>query len=113
MPLNEVFLTVDTICVLNCSSSVWILAFESGPLVPLEAWTDNSRMRCSMLLTSPSAPSAVWASEMPSLALRRSEEHKSELQSLMRISYAVFCLKKKRHTLNRRTCQEHTHNTSN
>src|SRR3546814_2760715 len=26
---------------------------------------------------------------------RRSEEHKSELQSLMRISYAVFCLKKK------------------
>src|SRR3546814_1569615 len=27
----------------------------------------------------------------------RSEEHRSELQSLMRISYAVFCLKKKRH----------------
>src|SRR3546814_4174139 len=30
------------------------------------------------------------------LTLRRSEEHTSELQSLMRISYAVFCLKKKR-----------------
>src|SRR3546814_1756056 len=29
----------------------------------------------------------------------RSEEHTSELQSLMRISYAVFCLKKKKHTL--------------
>src|SRR3546814_9625326 len=28
-------------------------------------------------------------------ALTRSEEHTSELQSLMRISYAVFCLKKK------------------
>src|SRR3546814_1747462 len=28
--------------------------------------------------------------------LRRSEEHTSELQSLMRISYAVLCLKKKR-----------------
>src|SRR3546814_6527586 len=28
----------------------------------------------------------------------RSEEHTSELQSLMRISYAVFCLKKKTHT---------------
>src|SRR3546814_7590363 len=28
-------------------------------------------------------------------ALQRSEEHTSELQSLMRISYAVFCLKKK------------------
>src|SRR3546814_8467693 len=31
----------------------------------------------------------------PSAAPRRSEEHTSELQSLMRISYAVFCLKKK------------------
>src|SRR3546814_8201649 len=29
----------------------------------------------------------------------RSEEHTSELQSLMRISYAVFCLKKKKHTI--------------
>src|SRR3546814_16744795 len=29
----------------------------------------------------------------------RSEEHTSELQSLMRISYAVFCLKKKKTTL--------------
>src|SRR3546814_6430359 len=28
-----------------------------------------------------------------------SEEHTSELQSLMRISYAVFCLKKKKHTI--------------
>src|SRR3546814_2968381 len=30
--------------------------------------------------------------------LRRSEEHTYELQSLMRHSYAVFCLKKKKHT---------------
>src|SRR3546814_1124680 len=30
-------------------------------------------------------------------ALVRSEEHTSELQSLMRISYAVFCLKTKKH----------------
>src|SRR3546814_4154930 len=30
---------------------------------------------------------------------RRSEEHTSELQSLMRISYAVFCLKKKKKSL--------------
>src|SRR3546814_1613465 len=32
------------------------------------------------------------------LSLGRSEEHTSELQSLMRISYAVFCLKKKKNT---------------
>src|SRR3546814_4238548 len=31
------------------------------------------------------------------LGASRSEEHTSELQSLMRISYAVFCLKKKKH----------------
>src|SRR3546814_3566031 len=31
------------------------------------------------------------------VAIARSEEHTSELQSLMRISYAVFCLKKKQH----------------
>src|SRR3546814_8371027 len=33
------------------------------------------------------------------LGTRRSEEHTSELQSLMRISYAVFCLKKKKHSI--------------
>src|SRR3546814_6533520 len=32
----------------------------------------------------------------PAADARRSEEHTSELQSLMRISYAVFCLKKKK-----------------
>src|SRR3546814_10028189 len=34
--------------------------------------------------------------EAPALKPSRSEEHTSELQSLMRISYAVFCLKKKK-----------------
>src|SRR3546814_5132401 len=34
----------------------------------------------------------------------RSEEHTSELQSLMRISYAVFCLKKKNNSIN--LCQD-------
>src|SRR3546814_2406231 len=55
----------------------------------------------------PERPSASLAGEPTSIATprgvtarfhtakRRSEEHTSELQSLMRISYAVFCLKKK------------------
>src|SRR3546814_3814997 len=38
-------------------------------------------------------------------AQRRSEEHTSELQSLLRISYAVFCLKKK----NKTTSVKHTY----
>src|SRR3546814_7800279 len=53
-------------------------------------------------LTAKSRRPAVTASARPAAATgcstrasRRSEEHTSELQSLMRISYAVFCLKKK------------------
>src|SRR3546814_7621529 len=41
----------------------------------------------------------------------RSEEHTSELQSLMRISYAVFCLKKKNNTKNTDTHTESTPQT--
>src|SRR3546814_7305566 len=47
----------------------------------------------------------------PEIALvhsRRSEEHTSELQSLMRISYAVFCLKKKKQNIH--TNKNKTHN---
>src|SRR3546814_8574236 len=40
--------------------------------------------------------------------LVRSEEHTSELQSLMRISYAVFCLKKKTKTSTIHTSTNHT-----
>src|SRR3546814_7020175 len=38
----------------------------------------------------------------------RSEEHTSELQSLMRISYAVFCLKKKKNKLKQSITHKHT-----
>src|SRR3546814_4485645 len=51
---------------------------------------------------------AILAANPPPLwdyCNRRSEEHTSELQSLMRISYAVFCLKKKK--------QIHHHNQHN
>src|SRR3546814_18897712 len=40
------------------------------------------------------------AGDDPGARIGRSEEHTSELQSLMRISYAVFCLKKKNKTHN-------------
>src|SRR3546814_9539220 len=41
------------------------------------------------------ADNGVMPQTREHLAILRSEEHTSELQSLMRISYAVFCLKKK------------------
>src|SRR3546814_5036517 len=40
-------------------------------------------------------PPVVMSAERDGLPVERSEEHTSELQSLMRSSYAVFCLKKK------------------
>src|SRR3546814_5393615 len=44
----------------------------------------------------PFEPRAVaFDAELGEMREQRSEEHTSELQSLMRISYAVFCLKKK------------------
>src|SRR3546814_1788507 len=42
------------------------------------------------------APVAAESDASVRTRVRRSEEHTSELQSLMRISYAVFCLKKKK-----------------
>src|SRR3546814_1350859 len=48
-------------------------------------------------------PRVVILGSGPNRIGQRSEEHTSELQSLMRISYAVFCLKKKKHTKTRTT----------
>src|SRR3546814_3169904 len=49
----------------------------------------------------------------PASPAPRSEEHTSELQSLMRISYAVFCLKKKtKHKSNQYNHNRHTDSTT-
>src|SRR3546814_10359353 len=61
---------------------------------------------CGAVLYRPEVESNLYvcpkcSHHMPIIArdrLARSEEHTSELQSLMRISYAVFCLKKKKKT---------------
>src|SRR3546814_8330047 len=50
--------------------------------------------------------SLSWERSMAAL-FDRSEEHTSELQSLMRISYAVFCLKKKKNTKTHNTLTPH------
>src|SRR3546814_10276503 len=56
---------------------------------PLVVNWDRTRASIAWINSSP-----PLASNPPEIAVR-SEEHTSELQSLMRISYAVFCLKKK------------------
>src|SRR3546814_989513 len=57
--------------------------------------TMMSTRRCSALRPS-SAIVSRFDEQHASAIIERSEEHTSELQSLMRISYAVFCLKKKK-----------------
>src|SRR3546814_10199465 len=58
--------------------------------------SDRGLQRAQPRLPDP-LPLRTGAAVLP---VRRSEEHTSELQSLMRISYAVFCLKKKKHKTN-------------
>src|SRR3546814_10119135 len=53
------------------------------------------QMSFGIALSSLVGGNLLTVAAMPDLS-RRSEEHTSELQSLMRISYAVFCLKKKK-----------------
>src|SRR3546814_5392583 len=94
-------------------SSAWLaaaaLAAAASTLVPEEMQvatsSDAPASRAiwarSSLVWSLLPPSAGCVSVAKSLlwnAEYRSEEHTSELQSLMRISYAVFCLKKKKTT---------------
>src|SRR3546814_3764889 len=69
-----------------------------------------SSLETSSVLPAPTNTTLPLASTLPpnsdepvGTLLSRSEEHTSELQSLMRISYAVFCLKKKIKKNNKKT----------
>src|SRR3546814_9485428 len=58
---------------------------------------ENEAGESYMLYTLSGAPAEAFSKfPMPRNTAVRSEEHTSELQSLMRISYAVFCMKKKK-----------------
>src|SRR3546814_6615463 len=101
-----------------------IAAWARGDVTALEELADdelkaNPNVR-KVLLTSRNARWADWIAKRmdtpgtvfvavgaghlagdDSVQHMRSEEHTSELQSLMRISYAVFCLKKKKTNINK------------
>src|SRR3546814_13349821 len=82
--------------------------FRSAVAPTLEAWAVKSlqqvttpnavaiyRLVLSELHRTPEHGRIFYDHSRGEAARQRSEEHTSELQSLMRISYAVFCLKKK------------------
>src|SRR3546814_945271 len=68
--------------------------------------------RLSMLITA-NQPFGEWNRVFPDPAMThvgpRSEEHTSELQSLIRNSYAVFCLKTQNHIATTHTCNHALH----
>src|SRR3546814_1813504 len=76
-----------------------------APIMPPDSSSGRKRACCSTLpsFRRPETMRLFWiemiVDKAPSAAAIRSEEHTSELQSLMRISYAVFCLKKKKKKL--------------
>src|SRR3546814_1435150 len=77
-------------------------AVKQGDLNTAITSLEKSYAARKSILTAVRAASLLYsagldqdAAHFVELANQRSEEHTSELQSLMRISYAVFCLKKK------------------
>src|SRR3546814_10353852 len=79
----------------NCSAPPWSMMVRESIL--LDTW---NAIRVGMLalirpvITSTEGRCVARIRWIPAARAFRSEEHTSELQSLMRISYAVFCLKK-------------------
>src|SRR3546814_10407517 len=89
------FSTIDVVfgCLPHAASAELLSKVEGPRIVDLSA---------DFRLTDPAVYAEWYGNAHPAPALLteavygRSEEHTSELQSLMRISYAVFCLKKKK-----------------
>src|SRR3546814_5164760 len=76
---------------------------EESPMSEANGSTRLSAEHDVLRFSLPRSSSEIWKNEKSrSLMSGRSDEHTSELQSLMRISYAVFCLKKKKTTLKSR-----------
>src|SRR3546814_5072733 len=91
------------ICIQSICLSFMKIAFVfpgqgSQSVGMLDAWADNAAVNDVVGRASAALGQdlAALISSGPAEELNRSEEHTSELQSLMRISYAVFCLKKKK-----------------
>src|SRR3546814_7699700 len=80
---------------LRCSRSI-IFAVKSETRIAVSFGHRRSQVRHDDRRAGDSSGGVMLT--IPSGSTFRSEEHTSELQSLMRISYAVFCLKKKKTT---------------
>src|SRR3546814_3867392 len=87
------------------------LFFHAAGTVAVKSLVPSGDVAISKIrLCGHSAAPSRSGHSMRSRLSQRSEEHTSELQSLMRISYAVFCLKKKhKRTSTKQRCTRPTH----
>src|SRR3546814_9700378 len=97
-----------TLTVNGCSKAYsmtgWRIGYAGGPQWIIKAMSK---------LQSQSTSNPCSISQAAAVAALRSEEHTSELQSLMRISYAVFCLNKNIIHISRTTNPQCTTNPDN
>src|SRR3546814_5375217 len=95
-------------------SSAVSFAEVQVPLLPIIFFPLPTAGEGCVVLASDSELRRSWVRGPSRTTGRRSEEHTSELQSLMRISYAVFCLKKKHRTTHEKQMQHmHANKTNN
>src|SRR3546814_2168489 len=80
----------DSIMPLNNAAERSLRGIAMGRKSWLFAGSDRGGERAAVIYT------LIQTAKLNDIDPQRSEEHTSELQSLMRISYAVFCLKKKK-----------------
>src|SRR3546814_9211154 len=87
-------------CQEQCSGGNFVRRAKSGGILHrLERLIHSRRVRRPAMKGRGFDYTRQNAVAANALLTERSEEHTSELQSLMRISYAVFCLKKKKNTI--------------
>src|SRR3546814_5722773 len=91
------YVETRTLCLEKRQREIDALKGRSNDVAAIPA-TETVRETGTSVNSEASVGEELRASPPPSAGdpLPRSEEHTSELQSLMRISYAVFCLKKKK-----------------
>src|SRR3546814_1781697 len=85
-----------------CSSDLTATRSQTIARPPFDSTPSRDGPRVNEMITSAQVRLVDENGEQVGV-VSRSEEHTSELQSLMRISYAVFCLKKKKTTIMRNT----------
>src|SRR3546814_7637542 len=85
-PISVALLTAAAFAMAGCATAVPPVEVTRFHTNAVAGWAPGTRY-------------AIATAPLDGPGTERSEEHTSELQSLMRISYAVFCLKKKKQTI--------------